>query len=222
MCGRFALGGEVDFYAEFFGVDRVEADSYQPSFNVAPTHTILTVEQLSHDRVLGTMTWGFLPPWTKNRQGIQINARLETIDTKKSFAEAFARRRCIIPADGFYEWQQTENARIPHWIYRGDGYPIALAGIWGTWRDPKTGVKHRTCAIITTSASGIVSTVHDRMPVILDSGAWDRWLDRDLTDPPQIRARIRQVSPDSLMAHPVSNDVNSVTNNHRGLTYQRP
>lgn len=218
MCGRFVLGGEPQRYADYLGADRIEVEAFEPSYNVAPTDSVLTVVEQTEERYLGTMKWGYLAHWAKDRKSIQINARLETVDTKALFAESFSRRRCLIPADGFYEWGPADIGRAPHWIFRADGFPVAFAGIWSVWRDPQTGIKTRTCAIITTKSAGVVTPIHDRMPVILSPDSWDEWLDREVTDLASVRTITRPIDPEILMTHPVSAEVNSVRNNHPGLT----
>jgi putative SOS response-associated peptidase YedK len=125
------------------------------------------------------MGWGLIPHWSKTPKSIQINARLETVATKPAFKRALSLHRCLIPADGFYEWEPKEQGRTPHWIFRADGHPMTFAGIWGAWKDPETGEWTRRFAIVTTKAEGIISEIHDRMPVALPEDLWEPWLDRD-------------------------------------------
>lgn len=213
MCGRYVLAAEADDYAEYFAVDRLVAESLSPSYNVAPTDPVYTVAQWEEERLLGTMRWGLIPHWAKDKKGMQINARSESVATKPMFRDSLSRKRCIIPADGFYEWEPKDQGRTPHWIYRADGYPMAFAGIWSSWKDPTSGEWVRTCAIITTEAAGDVAAIHKRMPVSLDPDVWDAWLDRDLTDLAQIEGLIRPIDADLLMEHAVAITVNSVRNN---------
>jgi putative SOS response-associated peptidase YedK len=164
-------------------------------------------------RSLGSMPWGLVPHWAKDTRSIHINSRAETVATNSAFRESFSRRRCLIPADGFYEWEPPANGRAPHWVYRADGHPMAFAGIWATRRDPETDIWQRTCSIITTSAKGAVSPIHHRMPVSLQPSVWDAWLDRELQDPETVAGLLQPIDPDLIMEHPVSKLVNSVKNN---------
>jgi putative SOS response-associated peptidase YedK len=218
MCGRYVLGADAADYAEYFEVDEVATDSLERSYNVAPTDVVYTVAEWQDRRLLGTMRWGFVPHWAEDRSAIQINARSETIATKPMFRDSFSRKRCIIPADGFYEWEPKDRGRAPHWVYRADGFPMAFAGVWATWKDPVSGELVRTCAIVTTKAAGPIAAIHDRMPVSLDPGVWDAWLDRTLTDVEQARALIQPIPADLLMEHEVGSRVNSVRNNDPSLT----
>jgi putative SOS response-associated peptidase YedK len=212
MCGRYVLSGEPSTYAEFLSVDRIVAESVERSYNVAPTDPVLSVAEWKDERLLGEMRWGFVPFWAKDAKGMQINARSETVATKPMFRDSFSRKRCILPADGFYEWEPKEAGRTPHWVFRADGYPMAFAGIWSTWKDPSTGELVRTCAIITTKAEGSIGKIHARMPVILDPSVWDAWLDRDLTDASEAERLLQPVPSDLLMERAVSTRVNNVRN----------
>jgi putative SOS response-associated peptidase YedK len=213
VCGRFSITGDLDFYAEYFGVDEVVAERLDPNWNVAPTDPVYVVAERDESRFLGSMPWGLIPHWAKDTRSIHINSRAETVASNAAFRESFSRRRCLIPADGFYEWEPKETGRAPHWVYRADGHPMAFAGIWSTRRDPGTEVWHRTCSIITTVAAGVVSSIHDRMPVSLQPAAWDAWLDRELRDPVAVTGLLQPIDPDLIMEHRVSKLVNSVKNN---------
>ncbi len=213
MCGRFSLTGDIDFYVEYFGVDEVVADPIEPSWNVAPTDPVYVIAERDDVRQLGSMRWGLVPHWAKETKTIQINARAETVATTPAFRDSFARKRCLIPADGFYEWEPLEKGRTPHWVYRADGHPMVFAGIWASRIDPDTEQWRRTCSIITTEASGVISSIHDRMPVSLVRDVWDAWLDRDLTDPEAAVGLLQPIEPENIMEHVVSRRVNSVGNN---------
>lgn len=212
MCGRFSITGDLDFYAEYFGVDEVLSEALEPSWNVAPTDLVYVVAERDGARRLGTMKWGLVPHWAKDTRSIHINARSETVATTAAFRDSFARRRCLIPADGFYEWEKPADGRTPHWVYRADGHPMVFAGIWSGRQDPATGEWERTCSILTAAAEGIISGIHDRMPVSLPRDVWDAWLDRELTDPETALGLIRSIDSGLLMEHPVSKRVNSVRN----------
>ncbi len=218
MCGRYVLAGDPDDYVEFFDVDRVTTESLEPNYNVAPTDPVYAVAEWESERLLGTMRWGFLPHWAKDRKGIQINARSETVATKAMFRDSFRRKRCLIPANGFYEWEPKDRGRTPHFVYRADGYPMGFAGLWSTWKDPESGEFIRTTAIITTEAEGVIEGIHERTPLVLDPSVWDAWLDRDLTDPDAVEALLQPIDFELIAEHAVDSEVNSVRNNHRGLT----
>jgi putative SOS response-associated peptidase YedK len=218
MCGRFSITGDLDFYAEYFGVDDIRTDPLEPSWNVAPTDSVYVVAENDGKRSLGSMKWGLVPHWAKDKKSIQINARFETVATTSMFRDSFARKRCLIPADGFYEWEPPEKGRSPHWIYRADGHPMAFAGIWASRMNEDTQEWERTCSIITTEADGPVRDIHHRLPVALVPDVWDAWMDREMTDPETALELVRTVDPDEIMEHEVSKRVNSVKNNDGDLT----
>ncbi|MFV1960549.1 MAG: SOS response-associated peptidase [Acidimicrobiia bacterium] len=220
MCGRFSITGDLDFYAEYFGVDNVLTESLGKSWNVAPTDPVYVVSEKDGERRLETMKWGLVPHWAPNTKTIHINARSETVETTAAFRDSFATKRCLIPADGFYEWEAPEKGRTPHWVYRADGHPMIFAGIWAARIDPETDEWRRTCSIITTASEGVIASIHHRMPVSLTSEVWNAWLDRELTDPEAARALLLGIDSDILMEHPVSKKVNSVRNNDAGLRDQ--
>ena len=213
MCGRFSITGDLDFYSEYFGVDEVQAEELTPSWNVAPTDEIYVVSEAEGRRKLGSMRWGFVPHWSTDSRKIHINARVETVATSPAFRDSFAGKRCLIPADGFYEWEPAEQGRHPHWIYRADGHPAVFAGIWSARFDTETQEWLRTCAIVTTEAQGPVASIHDRMPLILRRDTWDPWLDRELTDAEAVLAFASGIDADELMEHQVTKEVNNVRNN---------
>ena len=215
MCGRFVQAQDPATYAEFFGAAPVEnLETAAPSYNVAPTNRIYAIAEHDGDRLLGSFRWGLIPFWAKE-SGIgsrHINARAETIDTKPAFRDSFVSRRCLIPADGFFEWERRPGGKLPHYIYRIDGDPLALAGLWASWRDPETDERVVSCTIVTTEPNELVARVHDRMPVVVPFAAWDRWLDRDFSETGVLLDMLKPVA-DVLAEHPVSTLVNSVRNN---------
>jgi putative SOS response-associated peptidase YedK len=213
VCGRFSITGDLDFYAEYFGVDEISPDRLDRSWNVAPTDQVYVVAEHDQTRRLGTMKWGLIPHWAKGTKSIHINARVETIASTAAFRDSFARRRCLIPADGFYEWEPAERGRSPHWVFRADGYPMVFAGIWASRRDDNSAEWIRTCSILTTESAGVITGIHDRMPVTLRPDVWDPWLDRDLTDPEAALTLVKTIETDLLMEYRVSKQVNSVRNN---------
>lgn len=213
MCGRFSITGDLDFYIEYFGIDDVRTESLESSWNVAPTDPVYTIAKRDGQTQLGSMKWGLVPHWAPDAKSIHINARSATIATSPVFRDSFSRKRCLIPADGFYEWEPPGNGRTPHWVYRADGHPMVFAGIWASRIDPTTQEWHRTCSIITAPAQGTISAIHDRMPLALVPEVWDSWLDRDLLDPEAALSLLQPIDPDSIMEHVVSRQVNSVRNN---------
>ena len=215
MCGRFVQSQAAEKYAEFLGVDQIRVDPLSPSYNVAPTDHVYAVAEHDGRRLLGSFRWGLLPFWAKDKKmaARNINARSETAATKPTFKESLATRRCLIPADGFYEWQRKEKGKLPHYIYNKDGTPLVLAGLWSSWKDPESGERIRTCTILTGPPNDLVAPIHDRMPVSLPRDAWDRWLDRNLVDP-AAAAELLTVYPAELMGHhAVASLVNKVANN---------
>jgi putative SOS response-associated peptidase YedK len=213
VCGRFSITGDLDFYAEYFGVEEVLAERLEPNWNVAPTDPVYVIAEREGVRSLSSMAWGLVPHWAKDTRSMHINSRAESVATNAAFRESFSRRRCLIPADGFYEWEPKSVGGAPHWLHRADGHPMAFAGIWASRRDPDTDIWQRTCSIITTVAEGAVSPIHDRMPVALQASVWDAWLDRDLQDPDAVTGLLQPIDPELIMEHAVSKLVNSVRNN---------
>ena len=214
MCGRFVQAADPSVYATFFGASEVVTEALQPSYNVAPTDPVYAVAEHEGMRRVGSFRWGLLPFWAKDRKmaARNINARSETVATKATFRESFERRRCLIPADGFYEWQQLEKGKLPHYITSQAGDPLALAGLWASWRDPETKERVVTCTILTGEPSDFIRPIHDRMPVILPPSTWDRWLDPSLREVDELQRVLAAADP-RLRAHPVSTLVNKVSNN---------
>jgi len=213
VCGRFSLSGDLDFYAEYFGVDQVLTESLEQSWNVAPTDPVYVVAEREETRHLATMRWGMIPHWAGDARTVNINARVETVATTPAFRDSFSKKRCLIPADGFYEWEPKERGRSPHWIFRADGYPVGFAGVWSAWKNPAGDEWVRSCAILTTAATGMIADIHSRMPVALVPEVWGAWLDRDLTEPEEAMGLVRPIEPDLWMQREVSTRVNSVKNN---------
>jgi putative SOS response-associated peptidase YedK len=205
VCGRFVSATPLAELAERFLVDDVRAEELPPSYNVAPTDPVYGIAEHEGKRAIGTFRWGLVPPGGQGPR--PINARAETLLERPLFREAFARRRCLLPADGFYEWQARAGKKQPYLISpRHDGV-LALAGLWSRHGD------ERTCAIITTEANGVVGQLHERMPVILPGDHWEQWLDRTEHDVAQLGSLLLPAPDDLLQVHPVSSAVNSVRNN---------
>lgn len=215
MCGRFVQSQAAEKYAEFLGVHEIKVDPLTPSYNVAPTDYVYAVAEHDGERLLGSFRWGLLPFWAKDKKmaARNINARSETAATKASFKESLAKRRCLIPADGFYEWQRNVKGKLPHFIYNKDGTPLVFAGLWSAWKDPETGERLRTCTILTGEPNAAVAPIHDRMPVALGEDAWGPWLDRELADPDAATELLQIYPAERVALHPVSTLVNKVANN---------
>jgi putative SOS response-associated peptidase YedK len=221
MCGRFVQASEPEVYAEWFSAHRTVAERMPPSYNVAPTDTVYAVAEHEGERLLGSFRWGLIPFWAKDRRiaARNINARAETVATKPAFRESLTRRRCIVPADGFYEWQALDEVdgrsrgTLPHHIHRRDGGPLALAGLWATWRDPETEERVKTCTIVTTVPNDLMAPIHDRIPVVLDRPGWDVWLDGGIDDAEVLQDLLRPAPSTAMARYPVSTLVNSVANN---------
>lgn len=216
MCGRFVATTPSGALAARFSVDEIADEGPAPSWNVAPTADVRAVvrSRRTGARRLGTLRWGLVPHWAENISvgAKMINARAETVASKSAFRDALARRRCIIPADGFYEWQSVGGGKLKqaYLVRRADGEPMALAGLWESWRAPDATEDEwlRTCAIVTTRANDDLLTIHPRMPVVLDPGAWEGWLDSDMLDAEAAVALLGPAPTDALVHYPVGNAVN--------------
>jgi putative SOS response-associated peptidase YedK len=232
MCGRFVAASQPDQIAQYFGA-RPPETLLNPNYNVAPTTDIYAVVAgADGTRRLDTFHWGLVPSWAKDVKigSRMINARSETVAEKNAFKTSLRKYRCIVPMDGFYEWQAAGETsplsprgkpmKQPFYIHRADGEPLAVAGLWATWRDRSQGEDApwlHSCTILTTSANGLVSHVHDRMPVILPASCWEAWLDPTNHDVDQLLDLLAPASDELLVMHKVSADVNSVRNNRSDL-----
>ena len=208
MCGRFTLKTPPSALAKFFGLP--ETPDLAPRFNVAPTQPVATVLVLTGDRQFRMMRWGLVPSWAKDLSigNRMINARAETIVEKPSFRTALRERRCIVMADGFYEWEHKAQPRRPFHIVNKDGTPLGFAGLWERWKPPE-GDPIESCTIITTTANELVGKLHDRMPVILEPGDYDLWLDPSVREPERVLPLLRQYPAKKMESFPVSTLVNS-------------
>jgi putative SOS response-associated peptidase YedK len=216
MCGRFVQSHDANFYADAFQVETIRTDNLPVSYNVAPTDAVYAVAEHDGARLLGSFRWGLIPWWAKDRKSgaRNINARAETAAEKPAFRDSFAKRRCLIPADGFYEWQRLPKGKLPHYIYRADRQPLALAGLWATWKDPESGDRVRTCTILTGEPNELVSDLHDRMPVVLAKEDWSDWLDPGNEDKEVLQQMMTVFPADAMAEHPVATLVNKVSNNY--------
>jgi putative SOS response-associated peptidase YedK len=211
VCGRFILSTPTDVLAQRFGVAEIR-DDLEPSWNVAPTDRVAVVAEHRGRRMLGTMRWGLVPAWATDPSGAarRINARAETVTEKPAYRDAFARHRCLVPADGFYEWRRrADGTKQPCLIRRRDREPMAFAGLWAVWRDrgEPDADPLRTCTIVTTEANRTLSAIHDRMPVALAEADWDMWLDAG-TDLVVARAALGPAPDDALEVVEVGTLVN--------------
>jgi putative SOS response-associated peptidase YedK len=225
MCGRYTLHTEKEALAERFDFDPRDLDTLTPRFNVAPTQNAVTVRAAGASRLASFMRWGLVPSWAKALTGLpqMINARAEGIEAKPSFRQPFRKQRCLILADGFYEWQAPvppAKRKIPHFIGLASGEPFAMAGLWSLWQ-PKGelgAAPLHSCTIITTAANDGLRAIHERMPVILPRDAEARWLDPALDgDVDALRALLVPVGPEALRAYPISTRVNAVRNDDPSL-----
>lgn len=239
MCGRYALSQSADDLAEEFGVDRVDvAEPPVPSWNVAPTDTVYGVltrkrrdEPDKVERRLRTLRWGLVPSWAKDPSigNRLINARLETVHEKPAFRRAFSMRRCLLPADGYFEWYgETKGKKQPFFIHPRDGGVLAMAGLYEIWRDPSVpddddpAAFRWTSVVLTTEAEDDIGQIHDRTPLLIEPERWEAWLDPTVDDVDLLRGLLVPAAPGRLEAYPVSTEVNSVKNNGPQLVEPLP
>jgi putative SOS response-associated peptidase YedK len=212
MCGRFTQQRRASELAEIFAAEPL-ADELGARFNVAPTDDAFVVVQRAERRAITTYRWGLVPHWSDDLKGAarMINARMETITSSPAFRDAFDRRRCLVPVDSFYEWKREGTVRQPYRIVRADEGPMALAGLWAGWRDPETDQVRRTFTIITTTPNEAIADLHDRMPVVLADGAWERWLaDGSKVEASELLAMLEPSDSFPLRIYPVNRYVNDV------------
>jgi putative SOS response-associated peptidase YedK len=217
VCGRFTLTLPPDLIAEAFGLDDVPM--LEARYNIAPTQPVAVVRRLRSGgpRQLDLLRWGLrLPPTPGVRTGGPvINARSESVAKRSAFRDAFRRRRCLVPADGFYEWRTDENGRQALWISRADRGLFAFAGVWAA-SPGRNGAPVHSCAIVTCEPNGVMRPIHDRMPVILDPDAEAAWLFQS-ADPDELLDLLRPVPDDALAVREVTDSVNDVRNDGPGL-----
>jgi len=191
MCGRFTLRAKLNLLLSQFAAEASEQLAWEPRYNIAPTQSVLTVRTVDGKWELVAMGWGLIPSWAKDAKTAQINARAETVAEKPMFRSAFKKRRCLVLADGYYEWLREGATKLPHFYEFHGGAPFAIAGIWESWKEKDT------CALLTTDANELASQVHDRMPVILHEDDYDDWLAGEqipLLPFPDSGMTVRQVS----------------------------
>jgi putative SOS response-associated peptidase YedK len=220
MCGRFVSTSPPDELAAYFGAEPASETVLEPNWNVAPTQDVLAVVEADRARHLDAFHWGLVPSWAKDAKigSRMINARAETLAEKSAFKKPFATRRCLVPADGFYEWKKLgpgkKPKKQPMYIHRADGKPLAFAGLWSIWRGPDHDQEPlRSLTIVTTDANGLMAPIHDRMPAILTEDRWAEWLDRDNHDLDGLGKLLVPIADDLLTVTPVAPLVNNVRNN---------
>jgi putative SOS response-associated peptidase YedK len=247
MCGRYASSRRPQDLAEEFEIDEATvketvAEPLPPDYNVAPTKEVYAVvtrppaAEAEPARQLRVLRWGLVPFWAKDPAigNRMINARMETVTEKPAFRQAFAKRRCLLPADGYYEWYATEQTtkagkpvKQPCFIHPSDGSVMAMAGLYEIWRDPTREdddpQRFRwTCTVLTTTAEDAVGHIHDRMPLLVEPDRYAAWLDPAQADPETLRSLLVPAAPGRLEAYPVSTSVNNVRNNGHELLEPLP
>lgn len=214
MCGRFTQSQSADAIAQAF---QVAVPPLTPRYNIAPTQSVATILQTAEhkDRQFKLLHWGLIPSWAKDpKMGARlINARAETVAEKPAFRSAFRQRRCLVLADGFYEWQKQESKKQkqPYYFRFKDGRPFAFAGLWERWQDSNSETVE-SCTLLTTEANELMRPIHDRMPVILDSKYYDLWLNPEVEKRELLEPLLHPYPTEEMTAYPVSQTVNKPSN----------
>jgi putative SOS response-associated peptidase YedK len=222
VCGRYVFTSPFEAIVRLFSVDELHAGPYEPRYNIAPTQDVPIVRNSpfvgdgqagAAVRELVLARWGLVPFWAKDIStgNRMINARAETVAETPAFRAAFRKRRCLVPADGFYEWKKSEGAKQPWFIRARSGEPLAFAGLWELWDAKGVELRLQTCTIITTRANAFMAPLHARMPAVLQADAREPWLDAD-TPASELLGLLQPRDDDSLEAWPVSRKVNSPFN----------
>jgi putative SOS response-associated peptidase YedK len=213
MCGRFTLKSPERIKFQRL-VNTFDLDNIIPRYNIAPSQNVLAVVERDSVREVTQLQWGLIPFWSKEAKGF-INARVETIDEKPTFSESFQRRRCLIPADGFYEWERlNKKTSQPYYFQMKDGAPFAFAGVWDRWKS--NGNTINSCAIITTTANELLSTIHHRMPVIMPPESHDLWLDA-ASRAADLKDLLVPFPASEMTSHAVSRNVNDTKQDDEDL-----
>ena len=214
MCGRFTLSANPEAIAEVFEIKQVL--DFKPTYNVAPTQNVLVVlnEEKTHQRIFEKLRWGLIPSWAKDfRIGAKlINARSETVAEKPAFRYSFKHRRCLIVADGFYEWQKQKDKKQPFYFELQNKRPFTFAGLWDKWISPQ-GEEIKTCTILTTTANKLLQPIHHRMPVILKQQEYDLWLDVQAQAPELLQQLLSSYPSEEMNTYQVSSFVNNPKHN---------
>jgi putative SOS response-associated peptidase YedK len=211
MCGRFTFAISPELLAEIFGVTIL--GDFTPRYNIAPTQQVLTIRGTEAGNRAAFMRWGLIPSWAKDLSigSRMINARCESVQEKPAFRTAIRYRRCIVPANGFFEWEEEGGKKHPFYVRMKDGTIMGFAGIWDHWKNPE-GESLETCSILTTASNRLIQPLHDRMPVILHPEEYNLWLDREVTNPESLKHLYQPYPADLMEMYPVSPLVNSPRN----------
>lgn len=215
MCGRFTLFTEFDELIERFNIGAgIEEEDYSFNYNVAPSQSVVSVINDGYVNRLGYLRWGLIPSWAKDMKiGYKmINARAETLTEKPSYRNAYKKKRCLIIADSFYEWKKAEDRKIPMRIKLKNDNPFGMAGLWESWHSPEGNTIY-SCSVITTESNELMSTIHDRMPVILNPKDEQKWLDPTYQNTNSLDKLLIPFDHEHMEAFEVSTDVNSTKNN---------
>jgi putative SOS response-associated peptidase YedK len=210
MCGRFVCSKAPEVYGAFYDVI---APAIVPNFNVAPTQQVAVVRMRDGQKECVLQRWGLIPSWAKDKKTMFINARAETLLEKPAFRTAVKRRRCLILADGYYEWKTLAKAKQPYYLRPRDDEPIAFAGIWECWNGGAEAEPIESCSIITTEANELSRPIHDRMPVILRAADANAWIDAEVEDPQGIVTLLRPFPSELMTCYAVGPHVSSMKNN---------
>jgi putative SOS response-associated peptidase YedK len=220
MCGRYRLSRRKQILEEHFETAPWD-DDWSPRYNIAPTQPVPVIRQHPKEpvRQISTMRWGLIPNWARDPSiaTITINAKSETAATKPAFRDPFKHRRCLVPADGFYEWLRTTISKQPYCFEVNNGGLFAFAGLWDGWKDA-SGNWIKTCSILTTVPNAVTATVHDRMPVILERESYDLWLDPGMTNVQVVSELLKPYDAKSMRSYPVSTRINHVANDDEECT----
>lgn len=221
MCGRFTLFTDIEEIKERFNIQGSFDEEYQFSYNIAPSQSVLAVINDGVRNRLGYLRWGLIPFWAKDEKAgyKMINARAETIAEKASFRNAYKKKRCLIIADSFYEWKKTPERKIPMRIKLKNHAPFGMAGLWESWKSPE-GISIYSCSVITTVPNELMTSIHDRMPVILKSEDEKDWLNPSINDTAYLQQYLKSFDSQQMEAFEVSTDVNSTKNNSPNLIQQ--
>lgn len=213
MCGRFTLFEPAEELAQVFGLPG--ADLPRPRYNIAPSQPVAAVRLSPEggERELALLRWGLVPSWAKDPSigNRMINARAETVTEKPAFRSAFRSRRCLVPANGFYEWKRAQGRKQPYYVRMRDGRPFAMAGLWERWQGP-SGSAIESCLLVTTQANTLLAPIHDRMPAILSPGDYDSWLSAPGAEGLRLLSLFRPYPPEEMAALEVGTRVNNPAN----------
>lgn len=214
MCGRFGMNMTAAEIAKIFGTSN-PLPNFPANYNASPTQNLPVVHEADGQRIIGIYRWGLVPSWAKDLSiGIRaINARAEGIESKPMFKAAFKSRRCLVPASVFFEWTGKKGQKQPHAIALKNNEPMAFAGLWESWKEPKTGELLRTFSIITGEPNELVKPIHDRMPVIIHPSNWDQWLKHNESTE-ELKNLLVPYPESEMMEWEISPAINTVRNNH--------